>query len=153
MKGQRVLLWTGGQPGGAAGCEGMAEKLPLLPAPTPLRRGALIEYQWGQSHFEIVASACSLRTTPWGSGQMTWLHCKAMRTAEVKADEPTGLMNVLLPAAYVTAVGPGPTFQIARHGRTEDLGVFPPNQPAPVDALSVAEIEQILAELWVSERN
>jgi hypothetical protein len=153
MKRQRVMFWTGGHPDGARGCEGMADALPDLPDPVPLHRAALIEYLWGETRFEIVASACSVRTTPWLRGQMTWLHCKAMQTAAVKPEEPTGLMNVLIPAHYVTAIGPGPTFRIARGRRSDDIGVFPPNQPTPANVLPLEEIERALAELLASERN
>jgi hypothetical protein len=88
-------------------------------------------YQWGDARFEIVATACSVRTTPWGTEQMTWLHCKAMTVHETKTDETTRLMTVLIPAHYVTGMGPGPTFRIGRSGDSPDLGVFPPNRATP----------------------
>jgi hypothetical protein len=153
MKRQHVSFWTGGHPDGARGCEGMAEALPDLLDPGPLHRSALIEYYWGETRFEIVAAACSVRTTPWQRGQMTWLHCKAMQTSAVKPDEPTGMMMVLIPAHYVTAIGPGPTFRIARRRRSDDVGVFPPTQPPPLNALPLPEVERVLAELLTSERN
>jgi hypothetical protein len=120
-----------------------------------LRRAAQITYQWGPQRFEIQAVACSLRTAPWGDKEVTWLHCKARPTAEVRPDGPTILTTALIPAAYVTDVRPGMTFQLSRFDSTGagDLGVFPPSHPAPVGALSLAEIERALAELLTPERN
>jgi hypothetical protein len=154
MKKQQVFIWTGGNPDGFKGCEGKADTLPFLPAPTPLRRAALIAYQWGETKFEIAATACSLRTTPWGSEQVTWLHCKASQTEELTFDEPTRLTTVLFPAHYVTAIKPGTTFHLAQSRKFEcDVGVFPPNQPTPPDALPLAEVERVVTELLIPERN
>jgi hypothetical protein len=94
-----------------------------------------------------------VRTTAWGSETMTWLHCKAMNVVEITPDEPTNLMTVLIPEHYVTAIRPGPTFRVSRGGPSEDLGVFPPNQPAPAESLPLAEVERILVSLLAPERN
>jgi hypothetical protein len=150
---QRVILWTGGHPENVRGCERLVQALPELPAPAPLRRAARIVYFWGASRFEIVATACSVRSISWGAESMTWLHCKAMPTAEVKPEETTGMMNVLIPAHYVTAIGAGPTFHISRIRASDDLGVFPPNQQPPTDAVPLEVIERVLAELLTPERN
>jgi hypothetical protein len=153
MKEQQVFIWTGGQPRSAGGCLQLAEAIPLLPPPAPLRRAAHITYHWGEAKFDIWATACSVRTTAWGSGQVTWLHCKAMNTAEIKPEEPTNLMTALIPAHYVTGIRPGPTFRLNRSGRSPDLGVFPPNQVAPADSLPLAEVDRILTGLLEPERN
>jgi hypothetical protein len=155
MKRQRVLLWTGPKKETSAECQRLADTLPDLPEPHPLRRSALIEYYWGSVKFEIVASACSLRQTAWGSEQVTWLHCKAIPTAEIKPEEETALLNVLIPAHYVTAIQPGQTFRPGRRKKSAngDIGVFPPNQPTPEDALPLEEIESVVAELLTPERN
>jgi hypothetical protein len=153
MKRQRVSVWTGGQPQVSKECQRRAEALPVLQAPTPLLRAALIEYSWGDQKFQILATACSVRTTPWGSEQMTWLHCKAMTTAETKPEESTGLMSVLIPAHYVTDIKPGTTFRVVRSGQSDDLGVFPPNQPTPRNVLPLAEVERVVTELLTPERN
>jgi hypothetical protein len=154
MKQQKIFVWTGGQPArDGEASRANAEALLPLPEPTPLRKAALIKYRWGAAEFTILASACSLRTTAWGGGQMTWLHCKAQQVEAVRPDEPTGLMTALIPAPYVTSVGPGPTFHLTRGSGNEDIGVFPPNQPAPAGALPLAEVERALAELLLVERN
>jgi hypothetical protein len=103
--------------------------------------------------FDVWATACSVRTTAWDSEQMTWLHCTGMNVVEITPDEPTGLMTVLIPAHYVTAVRPGPTFRRCRSRPSGDLGVFPPNQPAPAASLPLAEVERTLATLLAPERN
>jgi hypothetical protein len=153
MKRQHFFIWTGGNPRVSKECQQMVDALPFLPAPLPLRRAALIHYQWGDAKFEIVASACSVRTTPWGNEQMIWLHGKAVQTASIKPDADTGLINVLIPAHYVTGIAPGPTFRLGRSGKSDDIGVFPPNQPAPEEALPLEHVERILAELLTPERN
>jgi hypothetical protein len=153
MKRQLVCIWTGGKPDSAKGCEMLAKALPDLPDPDPLCRAALIDFHWGNTHFEIVATACSIRCIAWGSKELTWLHCKAMRTAEIKADEKTSLIAVLIPAHYVTRIRPGPTFRIGRSRKSQDLGLFPPNKPAPVDAVPLAEVERVITELLAPERN
>lgn len=153
MAGQRVFVWTGGRPRGAEGCQQLAEALPSLPPPLPLRRAAHIEYHWGETKFDIWATACSVRTTAWGSEQMTWLHCTAMNAAQITPEEPTDLMTVLIPAHYVIGIRPGPTFRLTRSRRSGDLGVFPPNQSAPAESLPLAEVERILEGLLAPERN
>lgn len=120
-----------------------------LPEPEPLRRAAQISYQWGEQKFVIWSTACSLRTVPWTETgeEVTWLHCKAMPVAEITPDSPTGLMTVLIPAHYVTAIQPGPTFRLKSSGRSPDLGIFPPNQATPPNHLALEEIEEALVDL------
>jgi hypothetical protein len=153
MAGRRIFIWTGGQPESADGSSQLAEALPLLPPPAPLRRAAHIEYHWGVTKFDIWATACSVRTTPWGRAQMTWLHCKAMHVPEITPDQPTNLVTVLIPADYVTRIQPGPTFRLSRSQPSEELAIFPPNQLAPVECLALAEVERLLAALLAPERN
>ena len=151
MNRQRVLVWTGGRPTGPRGGGHVADALPVFPAPAPLRRAALIEYHWGETKFEIVASACSLRFALWGAEAVTWLHCKAIQTAAMTPGEPTGLVNVLIPAHYVTRIEPGPTFRLTRSGQPDEIGVFPPDQPTPAAALPLAEVERVLADLLLPQ--
>jgi hypothetical protein len=146
MNRHRFFIWTGGGPGGPEDGQ-RAEAIPLLPVPDPLPRAALITYWWGKARFEFVATACTVRTTPWGAGQMTWLHCKGAQPAAIKPDAPTGEMVFLIPAQYVTGVKPGPTYQITDRHPTDDIGLFPPSHPAPPHALPLPEIERALAGL------
>jgi hypothetical protein len=127
----------------------MSEIGASLPAPAPLRRAALLRYQWGEQHFEVLCSACSVRVLRWPQTgeRLTWLHCKAIPTRELNPEGPTGLMNVLIPAHYVTGIEPGPTFQLKRAGPSRDIGIFPPNQPTPEKAVPLEEIERVLLEL------
>ncbi len=142
----RFFIWTGGQPGNPEDGP-RVETLPSFPDPDPLPRSALITYWWGKTRFEIAAYACSVRTTPWGDEPMTWLHCKAAEVSAIKSEEPPRTMTRLIPAHYVTEVTPGPTFQINQRGTSGDIGLFPPNQPAPPHALPLPEIERALAGL------
>ncbi len=144
---QTFTIWTGGRPESVREIQEKAKALPLLPAPAPLWCLAIIEYQWGDSRFEVLATACSVRITPWGRGQMTWLHCKARPTAEVRVGEPFSTYTVLIPAHYVTAIEPGPVFQASEGRRPEVLGLFPPNQPPPLNALPLEEVERVIVEV------
>jgi hypothetical protein len=149
MKQPRVTVWTGGQPEASEGCFQLAEALPALPPPAPLRRSALVEFSWGAQQFQFLAVACSVRTTPWGGESVAWVHCKGQQTAIMRLDEPTELIDVLIPAHYVTALEPNTTFQILRSRPSDGpaMGVFPPNQPAPAAALPLAQIERVIADL------
>jgi hypothetical protein len=154
MKRPQICIWTGGQATGDVEVNrAYAEALPPLPEPTPLRQAVLFKYRWGETEFTALATACSLRTTAWGDGQVTWLHCTARETADVRPDQLVNLILVLIPAAYVTSIGAGPPFHLTRGRGSEKLGVFPPNQPTPAGALPLAEVERALAELLVVERN
>lgn len=154
MERQRLNFWTGGLPHGAEGCEEMAAGFPAFAPPARLSRAVRVVFQWGGARFEFAVAACSVRTAPWGREPMAWLHCKAAQTSAITPDEPTRVMTLLIPAHYVTAVWPGPALRFARHRNVEEeIGVFPPNQPAPADALPLSEIERAITDLLVPERN
>jgi hypothetical protein len=133
----------------------MSDDYSSLPEPTPLRRAAVIRYQWGEQQFVIWSTACSVRTLAWRETgeQLTWLHCKARPVAEITPDEPTVLMTVLIPAHYVTGIEVGPTFRVSKAAMRNDLGIFPPNQVTPPNRLALAEIEKALADLLDPSRN
>lgn len=120
-----------------------------LPPPTPLRQALRVDYQWGEQHFEIVATAASIRVAFWEDAgrDVTWLHCKTIHTMAIRPDSNCELMNVLIPAAYITLAVTGPSFRLIRSKPGGDLGVFPPNQPLPANAVPLAELERILTVL------
>jgi hypothetical protein len=153
MAERHIFIWTGGQLDRGDESGRLAEALPLLPAPAPLLRAAQIQYYWGDTKFDIWATACSVRTTAWGVAEMTWLHCKAMHVPEIKPDEPTNLATVLIPVYYVTSIQPGPTFRLSRSQPSEELAIFPPNRPAPEKRLALEEVERCLTALLAPERN
>jgi hypothetical protein len=133
----------------------MADVFSSLPEPAPLRRAAVVRYQWGQQQFEIWCIACSLRTLPWPETgeQVTWLHCKARPVTEITPEDDTGLMRVLIPAQYVTGIQAGPTFRLVQIGESRDVGIFPPNQPAPANRLALPEIKAALVDLLDPRQN
>jgi hypothetical protein len=151
MTRQHVLVWTGGRPAGPGQGGHAADDLPIFPAPAPLGRAALIEYYWGNARFEIVAAACSARLALWAGEAVNWLHCRAIQTATMRPGDPARLMNVLIPAHYVTRIEPGPTFRRNQTGQPNEIGVFPPDQPAPAAALPLAEVERALADLLLPQ--
>jgi hypothetical protein len=153
MKRQHVLVWTGGSDRLTKQCQPMANALPDFPDPVPLSQTALIEYQWGKTHFDIFVTACSLRNAAWGDEVMPWLHCKGMQTSHINPKGPTSQIMVLIPAHFVTSIKTGTSYRIVNPRQCDDLGVFPPNQPTPVDALPLAEVERVLMELQTTERN
>jgi hypothetical protein len=120
-----------------------------LPPPTPLRQALSIHYQWGEQKFDIVATAASIRTVEWeDTGEdVTWLHCKAIQTMNIKPDGSSSMMNVLIPAHYVTHAEPGPTFYVSKHRPRPDLGIFPPTQPAPANPVPLAELDRLIGTL------
>jgi hypothetical protein len=126
-----------------------------LPPPTPLRQGLRIDYQWGAQKFEIVGTAASIRTAFWQEAgrDVTWLHCKAIQTMNIKPDGAGSVMNVLIPAHYVTDAAPGPSFRLSRSKVSHDLGVFPPNQPTPPNTVPLVELERVIASLVDVELN
>jgi hypothetical protein len=120
-----------------------------LPPPAPLRRALSFRFQWGEQKFEMVASAAAVRTVPWGEAgeAVTWLHCKAVQLQAMKPGVEVGLTSYLIPAGYVTHAAPGPTFRTARAKAGGDLGIFPPTQPPPQDAVPLAELSRVVAAL------
>lgn len=54
-------------------------KYDRLPDPCDLKQSAIIKYEWGDQHFEVFCSACSIQTEEWDeTGELiTWLHIKA----------------------------------------------------------------------------
>jgi hypothetical protein len=154
MVARHIFIWTGGEPPPPGDETGrLADALPTLPRQAPLRRAAHIRFQWGEAIFDILATGCSVRTTAWGSAQVTWLHCKGMHVGEIKPDEPTNLVTVWIPAHYVIGLQPGPTFRLGRTQPLEDWAIFPPSRPTPADRLPLADIESELAKLLAPERN
>jgi hypothetical protein len=154
MAEQHIFFWSGGQPPPQPeDTKPLVEAVPLMPPPVPLRRAAHIRFQWGETIFDVWATACSVRTAPWGSAEVDWLHCKGMHVPEVKPDEPTNLVTVLIPSDYVIGIGPGPTFRLGRTQPSADWAIFPRNRPTPAARLVLADIERQLAALLAPERN
>jgi hypothetical protein len=127
----------------------MSDLSASLPPPAPLRQALRVDYQWGEQKFEIVATAASIRTAFWEEAgrDVIWLHCKAIQTMAIKPDGSGSLMNVLIPAEYITRAEAGPTFRISRSNPSGDLGVFPPNQPPPANAIPLTELERVVTAL------
>jgi hypothetical protein len=144
--GQHFKIWTGGGPGAPEDGR-WASAIAPLPDPEPLPRAALITHWWGMARFESAVVACSIRTTPWGVGLMTWLHCKGVPVTGDVPDGSVTTMALLIPAHYVTGVRPGPGFTIAARGAAGTIGLFPPSQPAPPHAIPLSEVERALAGL------
>ena len=127
----------------------MANSIPPLPPPLPLRRAMRIDYTWGVQKFEIIATAASIRTVHWEKTgrDVTWLHCKAIQTMAIKPEGENHLMMVLIPAEYITLAEPAGTFRITRSHSSGDLGIFPPIHPPPANAIPLAELERVIASL------
>ena len=112
------------------------------PGPVDLTRTYLMHHAFRRDLADFMAAVAA--TPP--DEPVTWLHCTAMRTAEVNWDGPTRMMNVLIPAHYVTGIKPGPPFQLGRRDfqGSGSVGVFPPIHPPPDGALPLEEIEQTI---------
>ncbi|MBX9624467.1 MAG: hypothetical protein K2X82_11720 [Gemmataceae bacterium] len=145
----QFLIWTGGgplDPEDGRRTEALAD-LPDLPDPEPLPRSALITHWWGYSRFEFAVVACSVRTTAWGDGRTTWLDYKGTQVTDAVPDGSATTKRFLVPAQYVTDVRPGPTYTITTRGTGGEIGLYPPNRPAPPHALPLSAVERGLAEL------
>ena len=127
----------------------MAVDASSLTEPTPLRRAAVIHFQWGPQKFEVWCIACSIHTLTWiETGELvTWVHCKGLPKQEIAQGEVVKLMPVLIPAHYVTGIEIGPAFTHLSFHRSEAIGLFPPNQPTPEHHVSLREIVRIIADL------
>ena len=122
-----------------------------LPEPVDLMRTAVVKYQWGDQHFEVFCSACSVRTEVWeDSGEViTWLHLKGCQAFRGQVVAGRGV-TLLVPTKYITSVEHGPTFRRAKKRTSLDVGVFPPHKPTPDDSMRLSEIEKRIAELQIS---
>lgn len=143
---QQFTIWTAGGPWDPE-IGRRAAAIDPLPAPEPLPQAALVTHWWGKVRFEFVVVACSIRTTAWADGPMTWLDYKGTQVTGGRIDGPVASRRLLVPAGYVTGIRPGPSFAITARGPGGLIGLYPPNQPAPPHALPLAEIERLLAEL------
>lgn len=150
---QKILLWTGGIREHGDAYKGKTDSFPQFPAPAPLRLTAIITYHWGQTKFEIAASACSIRMASWGNVELAWLHCKAVQTLAIIPNETVSNIAVLIPAEYVTGILPGPAFKITKSHQSPDIGVFPPVHPSPPGVVPLNRIEAVIAELLAPELN
>lgn len=134
----------------------MAESLDLsatLPAPTPLRRTAIVSFLWGTQSHHIVCVACSVRRAPDPeTGQeIDWVHCQGCGREEVCRTKSVPTTYYLIPASYVVRITYGGRYTIAERKKSEDLGIFPPIHPAPDAALTVSQIREIITFLQVEE--
>lgn len=150
---QKILFWTGGRNDLFDEYKGKADGFPQFAPPAPLRQTAIITYFWGPTKFEMAATACSIRMAPWGTTELAWLHCKAVQTLAIIPNETVSNIVVLVPAAYVTSIALGPTFQITSSRPSHDIGVFPPIHPAPLDVVPLPQIETIIAQLLAPDLN
>ena len=133
----------------------MSDPIASLPPPTPLRRGMLFHYHWGEQQFEVVASAASVRTVFWDKvdREVTWLHCTAVPTKEIGSDGSGNMMTVLIPAEYVTRAEDGPTFRITHFRPTTAQFIFPPTHPRPGNAMPLEELQRVIGDLLDASLN
>jgi hypothetical protein len=126
-----------------------------LPAPTPLRRTAVVSFVWGTQRFHIVCVACSLRREPYPdkSGEpIDWLHIHGFHGGRYTKVNPSGSVSTapyLIPAKYVMQITYGGRFKITEARKAEDIGIFPPIHPAPDAALPLNQIRDIVEGLQV----
>lgn len=117
-----------------------------IPDPDPLTQSVLVDYQWGDTTFEILCTACTVRTLLClDSGcDIEWLHCKAVQRHDVEKGGLLSATTCLIPCQYVTRIRPGPTYNVVEKKTTEDVALFPANQRAPSSAIPIFEIHRAL---------
>lgn len=121
-----------------------------LPEPCDLKQVAIVKYEWGDQHFEIFCSACSIRTEEWeDTGELvTWLHIKGHQAFRGQIADRPGV-RMLVPTRYVTSMTPGPNFQRARKRTGIDVGLFAPDKPPAEGAMNLAAIKEALAAMQI----
>lgn len=127
-----------------------------LPEPTPLKRAAIIEYQWGATHFRMLCTAADVREEPWNTGdKVVWLHCKVTQVFDhfPSESEPKTTTTIMVPASYVTKIEPGPKCHVSQGKRNPDIGVFPPEHPDPKESLGIELVRRKIGEMMSPERN
>jgi hypothetical protein len=125
-------------------------KYECLSEPTPLKRVAIVKYRWGDRHYEFFCWACSIRSEAWeGTGEeITWLHLKAYQAFNGQIHNKQGL-TLLVPTNYITDFTPGSAFRQTRRRISVKVGVIPPDQPRPDNAMTLLAIERAVAELQI----
>jgi hypothetical protein len=68
-------------------------------------------------------------------------------------EELSSIKTLMIPAAYITGIAPGPQFRIAKGRKTVDVGVFPPDKPTPVNALGPSQVDAVISRFLVPTRN
>lgn len=144
--GEEFTIWTGGGPWDPEIGRRAAAIAPL-PDLEPLPRAAHLIFWWGRVRFHSLIVACTVRNTPWGDGQMTWLDFKGTQVTDGMPEGPAKSMRLLIPALYVTDIRPGPTYTATSRHNGRPIGLYPPSHPAPPHALPLAEVERRLAGL------
>jgi hypothetical protein len=121
-----------------------------LPEPVTLKRFGIVKYRRGDQNFEVFCWACSVRKEVWEDTgeETTWLHLKGCQAFTGQIVDKSGV-TLLVPTKYVTAIEPGPAFQQTRKRTSADVGVFPPDSPAPDGAMSLSEIRRVIADLQI----
>ena len=128
---------------------------PKFPEPTPLKRMAVLEYDWGPQHFKMLCSAATIRKEKYTTGEMVeWLHFKGVQFfREIPAEAEVKMTTYLVPANYVTKIEPGPYYHVSSGVKTIDTGVFPPIHPVPAASLGIKALDDAIANLMTAERN
>jgi hypothetical protein len=104
----------------------------------------------------MLCIAANVRREKWETGEMVdWLHCKTVQYFDrlPTDDELKSTTTWLIPASYVTAISPGPTFRIAKGKKTVDIGVVPPEHPSPAGSLGVQAVDAAIKNLMTPQRN
>ena len=121
-----------------------------LPEPIPLRQAAIMEFTSGPQHFTLLCVAAEVRNELWEDGRrVDWLHCKGVQVfnAMPNESEPIKSTTYMVPADYVTRFDTGPPYKISEYKKTEDIGLFPPEHPAPTDKLGVKVLRQRVRQM------
>ncbi len=120
-----------------------------LPEPIDLKRMCIVKYQYGDQHFEMYCSACSIQEEVWiDTGELiTWLHACCLQSFGGIVPN-TNSLRLLIPTKYIVSIKPGPEFLRTRK-RTGEIGFFLPDKPAPKDALSLSEIVKSISNLQI----
>ena len=127
-----------------------------LPAPTPLRRTAIISCVIDSSQFHVVCDACSLIeiADPGTSDQIAWLHCHGYVRRPANPNDPHVTAFYLIPATHVIRITYAGRVMVgdqrAARGRPT---VYSPTTSPPDSALPLSQVQEIIAWFQATDRD
>jgi hypothetical protein len=127
-----------------------SDRYERLPEPIDLKQLAVVTFRCGGQTFDAYCWAASVRTEVWEDTgeETTWLHLKSRQAFRGQMMDKPG-QTLLVPTKYVTSIEPGPAYRRIRKRTNNDIGVFPPDQPPPADAMNLPAIMEAVFKFQI----
>jgi hypothetical protein len=129
-----------------------ASEFDHLPEPIRLTRIGIVKYTYGDLPFEFFCYACSVVSAPYKeTGEdVVWLNMRGVQTFRGEVRNGPNL-ELLVPAKYITSIGPGPEFTLPKRRTRKDIGIFPPIKPPPANNMLRPNIEAAVSSLQIPQ--